>query len=103
MPDVITTIREWVGTQPDDGTIGALFADHNHDPLRTALSILRTRYADMTANPAKWAVVDDYSQDTTANLEILASRIQRLEILTGETSTSSSWVSTRICGPSIAR
>ena len=100
----IDIIRQWVGSEPDDADLLDQLANGT-PPLRIALHILRVRYADMLANPTKWAVTDDYSQDTGKNVELLAARIGRLENELGETPDQATYPfsATPICGPSIGR
>ena len=100
MADNLAAIRQWVGSVPDDVELLTLLAAGD-EPQRIALQILRVRYADMVTNPAKWAVVDDYSQDGTANLKALAAQIGRLENALGEGEVT--FTSTPICGPSMER
>lgn len=99
----LATVREWTGSQPDDVTI--LTALATAEALPVALHILRVRYADMVANPAKWAVVDDYSQDASENLKLLAAQIRRLEGTIDETGVTAEygWQTVYIEGPSLAR
>lgn len=95
--------REWVGSQPDDTALQAAI-DEWRSPHRAALAILRARRADMIAQPAKWAVVDDYSQDASANLRALDDQIARLEALVPEEGTDPvGWSSTPIIPPSLDR
>lgn len=102
-PSPLTRLRTWIGTTPDDGDALAVLVDHDDQVEAAALTILRTRYADMVSNPAKWAVVDDYSQDATANLKALAARITALEEVTGEIVPAPGFTVTPICGPGLAR
>jgi hypothetical protein len=97
-------IRRWTGSIPDDLTL-LVALESEPDPLKVALQVLHVRYSDMVANPAKWAVVDDYSQDTESNLAALASQIRRLE---GEVDGTGAvndypWGSVPIEGPSLRR
>ena len=94
-------VRDWVGSTPDDTAILAVLGEAGHDPLRAALTILRRRYADMASNPAKWAVVDDYSQDTSENLRVLHGLIGRLETLTGDATDPAGLDTVRIVGPDL--
>lgn len=102
--DPIAAVRRWVGSQPDDVDLWVTLDQYGEDPDRAALHILRVRYADMVANPAKWAVVDDYSQDGTANLAFLRAQIARLEAIVGEAEPDPwGFSSTPICGPGVTR
>lgn len=94
-------VRDWVGSTPDDTAILAALGEAGDDPLRAALTILRRRYADMATNPAKWAVVDDYSQDTSENLKALQGQIGRLETLTGDATDPTGLDAIRIAGPNL--
>lgn len=99
----IQIAREWVGSQPDDATLTAEIAAWG-GALRASLAILRARRADLIASPAKWAVVDDYSQDVGDNLAALADQISRLEpLVPGETSDPLGWSSNEIIPPSLDR
>ncbi len=77
-PDVLAAIREWVGSTPDDAAVETVY-------LRTgtveaaALSILRTRRADLVTGPVSWAVEGDYREDRSKNLDALDRLIARLE------------------------
>lgn len=102
-PSPLTRIRRWVGTVPDDATLLVSIDDHDGNIDAAALTILRTRYADMVSHPAKWAVVDDYSQDTSKNLQVLAAQIRALEEITGETVPPAGFTVTPICGPGLGR
>jgi hypothetical protein len=97
----LAAIREWVGSTPDDTTLLVLLEDHGGDVKRTALGVLRTRYADMISNPTKWATVDDYSEDWSENLRVLRAQVVRLEDeVEGEAATGGyAFQSVAIAGP----
>ncbi len=103
-PTPLDIIRRWTGSTPDDLTL-LVALETEPDPLKVALQVLHVRYSDMVANPAKWAVVDDYSQDTSENLALLAAQIRRLEGEVDGTGAVSDypWGSAPIEGPSLKR
>ena len=103
MPSDLAIVREWVGSEPCDNDARSAVSIHG-TAERAALAILRARRADMVAAAARWAVADDYSQDTTANIKALVESIARLERLTGEDDDALPVVpSVGLSGPSIGR
>lgn len=99
----LSTVREWVGSEPCDADARAAIAAHD-SAERAALAILRARRADMVAAAARWAVSGDYSQDTTANIKALDGSIARLERICGEDDDALPVVnSVGITGPTIGR
>lgn len=82
----LARIREHVGSTPDDTTVEAVYGlDGNGTVETTALSILRTRYADLVAKAAEFNVEGDYSQNAGKNIDALAAKIAELEQLVGST------------------
>lgn len=81
--------REWVGSQPGDTDLQAVINRYDGDPSRAALSVLRTRRADMVAEFDTVSVTGDVS--TTRRLEhrlaALDRQITALEALCGLPST----------------
>lgn len=98
----ITLVREYVGTTPDDDAIMAMLNAHDGDAHGAARSILRVRLADMIAHPAKWAVVDDYSQDTSANIAAVRAQIAAIDDEIAGIAPGA-WRQIPIVGPSMAR
>lgn len=97
--------REWVGSQPPDGELLTIIAQHDGDPKRAALAVLRRRRADMSAQAAQWAVAGDYSQSTVANIKALDDLIGRLERDLGldDGDGLPTLKSAPICGPTTGR
>lgn len=80
----LTSIRGWVGSQPGDAAIEALFDTDGFGTAEAcALQILRQRRADLEQQPAEWRLDGDYQQKTEANLKVLGERIAQLEGLVG--------------------
>lgn len=86
-------VRDWVGSQPDDTTVTATLARFDGDtqaPTRAALVILRRRLADLEAAPSSMSIAGDVSWSTTVDqAQGIRAKIARLEVILGETSTSS--------------
>lgn len=72
-------LAERVGSDTDDVCMDDALTMSGGDVVLAALSILRTRLADMLAAPAVWSVQGDYSEDRRANLDHLRSQIVGLE------------------------
>jgi hypothetical protein len=71
----LLTIREWVGSAPNDAALNAYHDGHNGDPFATALSVLRARRADIAANPTQQQWTGDYSESWGKNLDALDAQI----------------------------
>lgn len=99
------TVRDWVGSEPDDATVDATvlaFAGESHAPERAALRILLRRQAD--GGPAKWGVAGDYSEDDTDGRKWLVAQINRLRAVIGdEVSTLPTVTSVPVTGPGSPR
>lgn len=76
-------IREWVGSEPGDADVEIVYG-RTGSVVGAALSILRTRRADLLAGPATWAVAGEYSESNAENLKRLDAQISALERLAGE-------------------
>lgn len=72
-------LAERVGSNTSPEELDAALTANAGDVVGAALSILRTRHADMLGAPAVWAVSGDYSEDRTANLKAMSEQILRLE------------------------
>lgn len=81
--DVLDQIREWVGSEPSDVDVETVW-ERKGSVDGAALSILRTRRADLLAGPATWAVAGEYSESNAENLKRLDAQISALERLAGE-------------------
>ena len=82
---LIDDVRDWVGSTPDDATITAHLGDLDDDVHLTAARILRRRRADMVANPAKWSVDGDWSQETAKHqFDAIDEMLRRLGAITGD-------------------
>lgn len=103
LADDLARIREWVGSSPDDGDVATVYERVGEDPLAAALSILRTRRADMLAEPATWAVSGEYSQSTKDNLAALDRQIADLETLVPGESTSGLISTVQLVRPDLER
>lgn len=74
----LAEIREWIGDDPDDSTVQALWTAYG-TVNRVSLSVLRRRRAALLADPAKLSIDGETSEDWTANLNALDSDIAALE------------------------
>lgn len=70
-------IREWTG-RFDPGPDNDLYLEVGSGYL-VALSVLRTRLAELTCDPAQSSTDGDYSEDYTKTIELLERQIARLE------------------------
>lgn len=75
-----TLLAERVGLNTPEPDLVEALERSSGDVLGAALSILRARYADMVATPAKWSVAGDYEEDHSANLAALSNLISSLEV-----------------------
>lgn len=77
-PGVEAQIREWTGSQPDVVALETVYLREGTVEA-SALSILRTRRADLVSGAISWAVEGDYREDRAKNLEALDAQIAKLE------------------------
>lgn len=74
----LAVLRSHVGSEPPDEDLRLRY-ERTGSVERTAYEILRGRYADMLANPAKWSVDGDFTKDHTENLKALQGQLASLE------------------------
>lgn len=79
--DQLALVRSWVGDQPDDAALNAIF-DRTGSLFDSIREVLRTRYANLLRNPSSFAVTG-YSQSTGANMAAMRELLAKLEA-TGE-------------------
>lgn len=78
----IAWLRDWVGAQPDDDALTAVFNRQldagEADPLRaTARAVLTRRLADYLAAPASFTT-EEYGQNVGANITALQKQLGEL-------------------------
>lgn len=77
--DELAAIREHIGSDepPSDADLDVLW-ERLGSVEAVALSVLRSRHAEMLARPAKLDVDDDHTEDWTKNLDVLSKKISSL-------------------------
>jgi hypothetical protein len=88
----VRRVRDWVGNDPDNVAVQQAL-DDTGSIHAAALSILRTRRADMVRQPGKLAMSGDATVDWTANMKMIDSQIAELEALAGVTGSNTVTVS----------
>lgn len=78
----IIRVRAWTGDEPSDALVTDAL-DRCGSVEAAALEILSTRRANMEADPLKWAIDGDLSEDWTENAARLDARIASLDQLLG--------------------
>lgn len=77
--DVLAAIRQWTGSTPDDAALETVYLATGSTVEGAALSVLRTRRADLLTGALSWAVEGDYREDRTGNLSGIDALIAELE------------------------
>lgn len=72
-------LREWVGSTTPAADLEAALAAHGGVRTLAALRILRTRRADLLADPLSYSIRGDVTVNATANLVAVDSTIAQLE------------------------
>lgn len=78
-PADLAWMREWIGSTPDDATLEERLAVYDGVRSLTVLGVLRTRRADLLADPLSYSIRGDVTVNATANLAALESLIASLE------------------------
>jgi hypothetical protein len=78
-PSDLAWMREWIGSSPDDAALADKLAAYDGKRTLAALGILRSRRADLLADPLSYSIRGDVSVNAAGNLSALDSLIAQLE------------------------
>lgn len=73
----LSDLRGWVGDEPTDAELDTLY-DLHRSVEKVAYVVLSRRMASMAADPLRFTVDGDVTEDYTENIKILAAQIQKL-------------------------